>query len=237
LNTYDDLVGTNPPQVSVAQAGDTFINLPAGFYSILVTDDVGCSEETAIVEIVNPPIVTAQLIRTSPLTCLTGIEFELTATGGLSGSYEYSDDNATWTAMTSNPMTIAEPVAGTYSYYVRDAVNTCEAIESNEITEDPIDPLVLTLDTTSAFINCFGETTAVIYADADGGLGNYMYELYVNSVAPANLIAAPQALGEFTGLAAGTYWVNVTSEDCTTAPQEVVITEPTELTYVEVRQT
>lgn len=233
LNTYDDLAGTNPPQVSVSQASDTFINLPAGFYSITVTDDVGCSEETVIVEIVNPTEVTAQLIRTSPLTCLTGIEFELTASGGLSGSYEYSDDNTTWIAMTGNTATITEPIAGTYRYYVRDAVNGCEAVLSNEITEDPIDPLMLTLDTTAARINCLGESTAIIYADADGGLGNYQYELYINTVTPANRMLGPQSSGEFSGLGAGTYWVNVLSEDCTTAPQQVAIIEPTELTYVE----
>jgi len=235
LNTYDDLAGTNPPQVSVAQAGDTFNNLPAGFYSITVTDDVGCSIETAIVEIVNPPIVTAQLIRTSPLTCTTGVEFELSATGG-SGTYEYSEDNITFFPMTGNSIILPQAgvlAAGTYSYFVRDAINTCEAIQSNEITEDPIDPLVLTLDTTSATINCFGDATAIIYADADGGLGNYMYELYTDNVAPANLIMGPQDLGEFNNLAAGTYWVNVTSEDCVTTPQQVIITEPTELTYVE----
>ncbi|MGI9552175.1 MAG: beta strand repeat-containing protein [Aurantibacter sp.] len=233
LNTYDDLVGTNPPQVSAAQTGDTFINLPAGFYSITVTDDVGCSEETAIVEIVSPTEVIAQLIRTSPLTCTTGVEFELSATGG-SGTYEYSEDNVIFLPMAGNTITLPQAgvlAAGTYSYYVRDAVNVCEAVLSNEITEDPIDPLALTLDTTAAYINCNGESTAVIYADADGGLGNYQYELYSNSVAPANLIAGPQSLGEFSGLPVGTYWVNVTSGDCTVAPQQVDIVEPTPLTY------
>jgi len=233
LNTYDDLAGTNPPQVSVAQTGDTFNNLPAGFYSITVTDDVGCSEETIIVEIENPTEVAALLIRTSPLTCLTGIEFELIASGGLSGTYEYSDDNATWIAMAGNTATITEPIAGSYRYYVRDAVNGCEAVLSNEITEDPIEPLVLTLDTTAATINCNGETTARIFAEADGGLGNYQFELYINTVTPANRMLGPQSSGEFSGLAAGTYWVNVFSEDCTTAPQEVIITEPEPLTYTE----
>ncbi|MEO9891895.1 T9SS type B sorting domain-containing protein, partial [Aurantibacter sp.] len=235
LNTYDDLSGTNTPITSVAQGSNIFPNLAAGFYSITVTDDVGCTVETTIVEIENPVEVTAQLIRTSPLTCTTGVEFELSATGG-SGTYEYSEDNITFFPMTGNSINLPQAgvlAAGTYSYFVRDAINTCEAIRSNEITEDEIDPLVLTIDTTSANINCFGESTAVIYADAEGGLGNYLYELYENSVDASNLIEGPQALGEFTGLSAGTYWVNVTSEDCTTAPQEVIITEPTVLTYTE----
>jgi len=235
LNTYDDLAGTNPPQISVGQTNNTFPNLSAGFYSVTVTDDVGCSEETIIVEIANPTEVTAQLIRTSPLTCTTGVEFELSATGG-SGTYEYSEDNITFFPMAGNTVILPQAgvlAAGTYSYFVRDAINSCEAIRSNEITERPIEPLVLTLDTTAATINCFGESTAIIYADADGGLGNYLYELYSNSVAPANLIAGPQAEGEFSDLAAGTYWVNVTSEDCTTAPEQIIIEEPEPLTHTE----
>ncbi len=102
------------------------------------------------------------MIRTDPLTCATGAEFELSATGG-SGTYEYSIDNINFLPMTSNPMGL--PVtgtlgAGTYQYYVRDAINGCDAV-SNAITEDMIDPLTLLVDESAAFINCTGESTAL----------------------------------------------------------------------------
>ncbi len=241
LNYYDpadqndpyNTVGATLDYSSGEQLSPDFNNLGTGIYSITITDGWNCDFETNMVVVTEPSEVVASLVRTDPLTCATGVEFELTATGG-SGTYDYSPDNINWSAMTSNPMPLPETGtlgAGTHQYYVRDAVNGCEAVVSNAITEDPIDPLVLTVDQTAAFINCNGDATAVIYASASGGLGNYMFELYENSVTAANRIAGPQSLGEFSGLTAGTYWVNVTSEDCVTAPQEVIITEPEPLVF------
>ncbi|UWX54990.1 gliding motility-associated C-terminal domain-containing protein [Maribacter litopenaei] len=170
------------------------------------------------------------------MTCATGVEFELTATGG-SGTYEYSLDGVTYMPMTSNPMGLPATGtlgAGTYQYYVRDAVNGCEAVQSNAITEDMIDPLTLLVDQSAAYINCTGESTAIIYAEAFGGLGNYQFELYTTaSLDIASRIAGPTSVGEFRDLPAGTYYVSVTSEDCTTLPEEVIITEPAPLTYTD----
>jgi len=239
LNRYDDLAGSNLLQTSSAQTLNTFTGLSAGFYSVLVTDDVGCNNETAIVEIVNPTEVIPLLLRTDPLTCVTGAEFVLSATGG-SGTYEYSSDNITFIPMGGSSVNLPQSGvlgAGIYQYFVRDAINGCPSVASNVIEEDPIIPLTLTLDQSAAYINCNGESTASIYADADGGLGNYQYELYSayngTTLNPADRLDGPKPNGEFTGLGVGTYWVNVTSEDCTTPPQQVDITEPTPLTYTE----
>jgi gliding motility-associated-like protein len=236
LNRYDDLAGSNLLQTSVTQSAATFQNLATGFYSITVTDDVGCSIETDIVGIDNPTEVGALLIRTSPLTCTTGVELELSATGGLSGTYEYSTDNATWLPMTGNSINL--PLSGmldadVYRYYVRDAGNGCAAVLSNSIEEDSIEPLVLNVDRSAAVINCNGDSTAVIYANAEGGLGNYEYSLYTDaSLSTASLVAGPRDNGEFSGLPMGTYYVNVISEDCTAPAEEVIITEPDPLFLV-----
>ncbi len=234
LNYYNS-AGTAITSSSGVQTNASFNGLGAGIYSITVSDGWNCDVETNQVTITQPTKVSASLTRSNPLTCATGVEFELTATGG-SGTYEYSLDNSTFLPMTSNPMGLPASGtlgAGTYQYYVRDAINLCTSVVSNSITEDPIEPLTLVVDPAAAFINCTGDNTATIYAHADGGLGNYVYELYRNSVAPANRIAGPQSLGQFNGLTAGTYFVTVTSEDCTTAPEQVIITEPAPLTYTE----
>ena len=105
---------------------------------------------------------------------------------------------------------------------------------SNEITENPIDPLMLSIDPSAAFINCNGDNTATIYASATGGLGNYMYEMFTDaSLSVASRIAGPQVQGEFNMLPAGTYYVNVISGDCTTPAEEVIIAEPTPLDYTD----
>lgn len=97
-----------------------------------------------------------------------------------------------------------------------------------------IDPLTLTVDTSAAMINCNGDNTATIYANAEGGLGDYQYELYTDaSLSSASRVAGPQSQGLFDGLTAGTYYVNVVSQDCTAPAEEVVITEPAALSVID----
>ena len=69
LNTYDDALGTTILSTSSSQTNQAFDNLGAGFYSIMVLDDIGCSFETAVVEIVDPTDVQAQLVTNQSLTC------------------------------------------------------------------------------------------------------------------------------------------------------------------------
>jgi large repetitive protein len=235
LNYYD-ATGTNIVASTAAQLSPNFNDLGAGIYSITVSDGWNCDVETNTVEVREPTRVQAQLLRTDPLTCATGVEFELFATGG-SGTYEYSVDNITYLPISSNPMPLPETGtlgAGTYQYFVRDAINGCEAVLSNAITEDVIDPLTLLVDPSAAFINCNGESTAAIFAEAFGGLGIYRFSLYSDaSLTAASLLEGPQAIGTFRNLPAGTYYVYVTSADCTAPVEEVVITEPEPLAYTE----
>src|SRR5690606_40966810 len=115
--------------------------------------------------------------------------------------------------------TLATPVTfdvapGTYEYYVTDA-NGCVAVVSNEITINPLPALTVNLDTTNATVNCAGDSTGVIVAQAQGGLGNYVYTL---QDAGGNDIpgAIQDSPGVFTDLPAGTYQVEVASGDCLT---------------------
>ncbi|WP_405384854.1 T9SS type B sorting domain-containing protein [Maribacter sp. LLG6340-A2] len=235
LNYYD-ASGTTIVNTTGIQNNPSFNDLGAGVYSITVVDGWDCDMTTNTVEITQPTEVQASLLRTNPLTCTTGAEFELTATGG-SGTYEYSVDNITYLPMTTNPLGLPEAGIyqhGRYQFYVRDAINGCEAALSNAITENEILPLTLTVDDTAAVLNCSGENTAIIYASAEGGLGNYQYELYTDSsLSAASRIAGPQTEGVFRNLFAGTYYVSVTSEDCSTQAEEVVIQDPTPLSYVD----
>uniref|UniRef100_UPI0026143584 T9SS type B sorting domain-containing protein n=1 Tax=uncultured Maribacter sp. TaxID=431308 RepID=UPI0026143584 len=233
---YYDTTGTSITFTSGQQTSPDFTNLGPGIYSITVSDGWNCDVETNQVTITEPTRIEATLLRTDPLTCATGVEFELSATGG-SGTYEYSIDNITFLPMTSNPMPLPETGilgAGEHQYFVRDLGGACASVASNAITENAIVPLTLTVDTSAAIISCNGESTATIYASADGGLGNYQYELFTDAALTiGSRIAGPQSQGEFGNLPAGTYYVNVISEDCTAPAEEVIITEPTPLTYTE----
>ena len=92
---------------------------------------------------------------------------------------------------------------GTYIYYVRDANGLLLLMYPMKLTIDPLPPLVVNLDATNATINCAGDTTGVIVATAQGGLGSYVYTLQDGSgkTIPGAVQNSP---GVFTDLPAGT---------------------------------
>ena len=236
LNYYD-ATGSTIITTTGVQTNPNFRDLGAGFYSVTVVDGWNCDTTTNTVEVREPTEVQASLIRTDALTCAQGAEFELTATGG-SGTYEYSVDNINFLPMPALGVVYLPETgtyqAGRYQFYVRDAINGCESAISNAITESEIPPLELTVDRTAAVLNCTGESTAIIYASADGGLGNYQYELFTDSsLSVTSRIVGPQSQGVFRDLGAGTYYVTVTSEDCETTAEEVIIVDPIPLSYTE----
>jgi gliding motility-associated-like protein/uncharacterized repeat protein (TIGR01451 family) len=218
LNTIFPSQTTSGPQTS-----NVFENLGAGIYAVTITDGYDCIFTSLPVTINEPePIVSSLVAATTP-TCLIEAELTLSATGG-TGTYEYSDtiDFTTilGTFTTSITFTVSE---GTYNYFVRD-VNGCISNVSNEITIDPLPTLEVNLVSTNPEINCAGDNTGVIEANAIGGLGNYVYILQDTS---GNTIPADQnSPGIFTGLTVGSYVVYVESGDCLATSDEITITEP-----------
>ena len=225
LNVYD-ATGSNIVYTSGGQVSPIFNNLKSGIYTITVSDGWGCDVETVQATIIDPTEVYASLIRTSPLTCLNDAELLLTAYGG-TGPYEYSEDGINYFPMSGGDTHSFTVTAGTYRYYVRDSFG-CSSILSNQIKEDVIEPLTVSMDTSAAVINCNGDNTAILIAKADGGLGNYRYELFTDA-ALTNSIAGPQTSGQFGNLTVGSYWVRVTSDDCVVVSNENRIIEPTPL--------
>ena len=225
LNYYD-ITGTTIDFSSGAQTSPIFNNVGAGIYSITVSDSWNCDVETIQVTITEPTEVEAALIQLTPMTCVNQAQIELSASGG-TAPYEYSTDAVVYLPMSGGNTHVFNVTDGVYQYYVRDAFG-CEAGISNQVSVDPIIPLTIALDTSAAMINCTGEATAMIDAQAFGGLGNYSYELF-GDAALTNLLAGPQTDGGFNGLIAGSYWIRVTSVDCIEVTNEIIITEPVPL--------
>ncbi|WP_299537479.1 T9SS type B sorting domain-containing protein [Ulvibacterium sp.] len=228
LHTYSDDTGSTLLSTSVSQGNSTFTNLGAGFYSILVTDDMGCTFETnPIVEIQDPTDVQAQLFTNRAPSCQLEAELLLVASGG-TGPYEWSEDNSNFYPMNNaqgaGTHLFANVASGNdYQYYIKDSFN-CVSIISNEISVDSIEDLSVSLDTAAASVNCNGESTAALNAEANGGLGNYQYALFD---ADLNTEVLPnQSNGLFTDLSAGNYYIRVQSGDCEAISQVVPIAEP-----------
>lgn len=204
----------------------TFNNLGAGVYSIRVSDGWNCEFTTPQVVINEPVEVFASLRQVTAMTCTTDATIELTATGG-TAPYSYSTDGITYTSMSGGDTHTFNVTEGNYQYFVID-VNGCEGMISNQVSIEAVPDLMIDLDMSAAMINCTGEATARITADVSGGLGNYSYELFTDA-ALTNRIAGPQTEKSFNDLAAGSYWVRVTSVDCIAVSTEAVIVEPVPL--------
>ena len=212
------------PSSSGPQSSPVFNNLSAGTYTVTITDGLNCEFTSLEIVISEPTPINANLVVATTQTCQTEATLTLSATGG-SGTYQYSNDSAFSTVMGTFSSSVTFPVSvGTYAYYVRDA-NGCISAVSNDITIDPLPELTLSLTSTNPDINCFGDNTGSITANAQGGLGNYVYTLEDNL---GNAIPATQnSPGVFTELVAGDYVVIVESADCDIVSQAVSISQPT----------
>jgi gliding motility-associated-like protein/uncharacterized repeat protein (TIGR01451 family) len=218
LNMISPTTSSSGPQSSPVFGG-----LGVGTYQVIVSDAFSCVYTSADIIINEPTPIQANLVKETSQTCLTEATLTLSASGG-TGPYTYSD-NITLTPVLGSfatSTTFSVPV-GTYEYYVQDA-NGCIAIVSNEIAIDPLPALTLNLSLTNATINCAGDATGVVVAEAQGGLGNYIYTLQDTL---GNTIPATQnSPGIFTELPAGTYQVHVESGDCLSTSAPFTITEP-----------
>ena len=206
------------------QSSPVFTGLGAGTYNVTVVDGYNCSFNSPNITINEPTQVQATLVKASSQTCTTSTTLILSATGG-SGPYTYSD-TASFASILGTFATSSVPISvapGTYMYYVRD-VNGCVASVSNQIKVDPLPTLTINLDVTNAVINCAGDSTGVIVATAQGGLGSYVYTL--QDASGNNIPATQSTPGVFTNLPAGTYQVRVDSGDCLTTSAQIPITQP-----------
>tara|TARA_R110002050_G_scaffold100607_1_gene208335 strand:- start:14027 stop:24442 length:10416 start_codon:yes stop_codon:yes gene_type:complete len=219
LNMLSPTVTSSGPQLS-----PVFTGLGAGTYNVVITDGYNCEFTSPDIIITQPAQIQAALVKATSQTCSTDSTLELSATGG-TGTYEYSTTESFATIVGSFTSSVSFTVTdGTFAYYVRDA-NGCTANVSNEITIDPLPILEVTIDATNAKINCAGDTTGVIVATAQGGLGSYIYTLQDGTgtnISPLN----QNTTGNFTDLPVGSYQVRVDSGDCLTTSTIISITEP-----------
>ncbi len=211
------------PSTSGPQTTNVFNNLGAGTYTVTISDGYECVMISDDIVINEPTPIEASLVINTTQTCETEATLTLSASGG-TGNYSYSADSsfATVLGTFSNSTTFAVP-PGTYEYYIRDA-NGCIANVSNEITIEVLPELIVNLQSTDPTINCAGDNTGSIVAEAQGGLGNYVYTL--EDTAGNTIPATQNSPGVFTELVAGTYMVVVESGDCDEAIGPITITEP-----------
>lgn len=184
---------TNPGLSSVA----------AGTYSVTITDNNGC-QQNSMVTITEPTAISTG-ISSSNVNCNGGTDgsVQLNPTGG-TAPYSYM-----WNT-TDTTVTLSSLSAGNYSVTITDD-NGCLQTGSVSITE----PAAISLNTTANSASCNGSTNGSAQLSISGGTSPYTY-LWSDNSTSQNLSA----------VGAGTYSVTVTDNNGCTQTTSATITEP-----------
>ncbi len=186
--------GTAPYNFSingtVFQSNNIFSGLAAGFYTVTIKDDRGCTNTTGItVGDIGAPTFTTAIIAAKCGNANGSIT--VTANGG-TAPYQYSSNGGT-TFQLSNIFTALAP--GTYSVLVKD-VNGC-IVSKAVLVENTNGPQTLTAVIVNA---ACGLSNGTITASATGGTGALQYSRDDVTYQAANI---------FTTVPAGTYTLYV----------------------------
>jgi gliding motility-associated-like protein len=207
------------PPLLPDQSTGTFSNLPAGDYTVTVTDSEGCATiSSSTLAVTDPPELIVDSVKTEHITCNGSNDgkIDIYVSGG-SAPYEYSIDNeTTWEAGAS--FTGLGP--GTYEVYVQD-VNGCSVHAGSFIITEP--PVLEVTAVVADVTPCFGGTNGSISATASGGWNSYEY-----SIDGINY----QLSGDFTSLPAGDYTIYVRDGGNCSVTTNETITEPEQVSAV-----
>ncbi|MFM9007600.1 MAG: PKD domain-containing protein [Bacteroidota bacterium] len=201
------LTGTSPYTYSWSPSGGTSnaaSGLVAGNYSVVVTDNNGCTSTTTVV-ITQPTALILQLSATQA-TCGNPNGSASAVVSGGSPTYFYS-----WSGGSINS-TSGGLLAGTYTLTVTDN-NGCTVVGQVNVPTPP----TLAVNTSATPANCNGASTGSVSATASGGTSPFSYSWNNGSVQQNP-----------SGLSAGSYTVVITDANgCTATTAAAVVTQPT----------
>ncbi|MFN5887231.1 MAG: hypothetical protein ACK438_04615, partial [Flavobacteriales bacterium] len=186
---------------------EDLVSLPAGTYTVNVTDSYNCTNTNSFT-ITQPSAITATSTNTN-LSCSGGSTgaINLTASGG-DGTYTYLWSNGS----TSEDITGLS--AGTYTATITDG-NGCTGNFSTTLTQNT----AIAGASSNTNITCNGASTGAIDLTATGGNGTYTY-LWSNGSTSEDI----------TGLSANTYSVVITDGNGCTGNFSTSLTQGTAIT-------
>ena len=216
----------NPNPATAVLTGNTYSGLPSGIYTITVTDTVTlCTEDLtiAVPEATPPTIITTPYL----VTCFgdNSGSFDLQV-NGYNSTYTYEVFDTTNTSIfgtvnantSTNPINVSGLTGGTYTVVITETnVPFCNA-STDVIIPSPIDDLTVTASETSN-VTC-DNNQGTIVAIAEGGWGDYEYELTGDATIPFS------SNGTFTGLSAGNYTINVRDAENCIASTNIILDIP-----------
>ena len=164
-------IGTAPYQYSLDgitwQSSNMFNGLVARTYTVYYRESNGCQGSQLV--IINEPAALSVIASTVDVACNGQSNGVITviASGGVA-PYQYSINGTTY-----QPNNTFNVPAGTYTVFVKDnngCINSTASI-------DVIEPLVLTISTTTQPASCNGGADGLITVTAGGGNSGYQYSI------------------------------------------------------------
>lgn len=186
-------------------------NVASGPYSVLVTDDNGCTT-TAAATIINIPGPIVAISGTSDVTCFGG------ANGSASVTISSGTPNfqITWLPSGGSGLTATGLPAGSYSVTITDA-NGCQAFTGTTIDQPTLlNPSILS----TTHVSCNGLSDGAITSTTTGGSGGNTFSWSPSGGSGQNA----------SGLSAGIYTLTVTDQNGCVSSASTTITEPPVLT-------
>ncbi len=198
-------------------------NVPAGSYSVTVTDLAGCTASANVV-VSEPPELTlsCQLISGVSGPGAEDAVVEITINGG-TGPYDLiwtGDDSGSENNLNAGTHTIDNLPEGTINFTITDA-NGCTAECSSIIpaADCTIELEVVQIDT----IKCAGDSTASIDVNISGATAPMSYDWNGTQY---------DGFDQLTNIPAGTYSLTITDADSCVASATIIISEPSKLIAV-----
>lgn len=188
---------------------EDIINVTAGEYIIITTDDVGCTGTDTFTIGENTPIIIADSVTDVSCFNHTDGAINVTISGGTPPYATFDWNNGAF--VTED---LANIQAGEYILVVTDNVG-CESTDTFTITQ----PDSVEISSTITQVLCFGDSTGAIDISVIGGSAPFTY-LWT----PGNTTSE-----DTSGLAAGDYTLTVTDTNNCTLSETITITEPTEM--------
>jgi gliding motility-associated-like protein len=196
-----------------AQTNADAVDLSVGIYEVTVTDDATGCQSVAVVTINHPTIIT-NTITSSDATSIGGTDGEATANpAGGTPPYQYS-----WVPTAQTSQTAVNLSAGTYYVTIVDD-NSCIKIDSVLINQPPCNNFLLAVSPTH--ISCNGEMDGSASLIIAHGTPPYA----ITWADAASTVIATNVTS-VSGLAAGSYIVEVTDDSNCTTFKTFDITEP-----------
>ncbi|MBX7093075.1 MAG: PKD domain-containing protein [Flavobacteriales bacterium] len=211
VTPYNISWNTSPVQTSSTATG-----LPAGSYTVSVTDANGCTfSQTANVINDAAPTIVENMISHVDVSCNGGNNgvAAVTVAGGTNPL------SISWSPSGGSSANASGLTAGSYTVTVTDA-NGCSATTNITITEPAA--LVASMGTPT-MVSCNGGNNGSASVSITGGVSPYSY-------AWSPVPGGGQGTAAATGLLAGSYSVTITDANACTQTATVTITEPTLLT-------